>query len=99
MYFDLAAWLKDGVFNLGASIKGGLLSQIENIHRGTIDNATERKQEREKKVKIGLYDDSATLFIPGPYYTSNACKSCPTHPSNGGSGICWCTLGTPKITC
>lgn len=18
---------------------------------------------------------------------------------NGGSGICWCTLGTPKITC
>jgi len=28
-----------------------------------------------------------------------ACRSCSNHPSNGGSGICHCTLGTPKITC
>lgn len=28
-----------------------------------------------------------------------ACRSCSNHPSNGGSGICNCTLGTPKITC
>lgn len=28
------------VFNLGASIKGGLLSEIENYHRQTIDKAT-----------------------------------------------------------
>lgn len=28
-----------------------------------------------------------------------ACRNCPTHPSNGGSGICNCTLGLPKITC
>ena len=33
------------VFNLGASIKGGLLSQIENHHRLTIDQANERKKE------------------------------------------------------
>ena len=33
------------VFNLGTSIKNGLLSQIENIHRVTIDNAILRKQE------------------------------------------------------
>ena len=26
------------------------------------------------------------------------CKSCPTHPSNGGNGICHCTLKTPQIT-
>lgn len=28
-----------------------------------------------------------------------ACRNCSNHPSNGGSGICHCTLGTPKITC
>lgn len=32
------------VFNLGASIKGGLLSQIENYHRITINQANERKK-------------------------------------------------------
>ena len=32
-------------------------------------------------------------------YVPEACKYCPTHPSNGGSGICNCTLGLPKITC
>ena len=28
-----------------------------------------------------------------------ACKNCSNHPSNGGSGICNCTLGMTKITC
>lgn len=32
-----------GVFNLGEEIKNGLLSEIKNIHRLTIDNATEKK--------------------------------------------------------
>lgn len=32
------------VFNLGAAIKGGLLSQIPNYHRITIDLASERKK-------------------------------------------------------
>lgn len=36
------------VFNLGASIKGGLLSQIENYHRITIGTATEKKQKKEE---------------------------------------------------
>ena len=25
------------------------------------------------------------------------CKFCSNHPSNGGSGICHCTIGTPVI--
>lgn len=37
--------------------------------------------------------DVETLHIP------DACKSCSNHPSNGGSGICNCTLGTPQATC
>ena len=27
----------------------------------------------------------------------DACKGCSNHPSNGGSGICHCTLGTQTI--
>lgn len=28
----------------------------------------------------------------------DACRTCTNHPSNGGSGLCNCTLGLPKIT-
>ena len=31
--------------------------------------------------------------IPAP------CQACPNHPSNGGSGICHCTLGITPATC
>lgn len=29
----------------------------------------------------------------------DACKICPNHPSNGGSGVCFCIMGTQKIKC
>ena len=34
-----------------------------------------------------------------PISVPSACATCSNHPSNGGSGICLCTLATPKITC
>ena len=40
--------------------------------------------------------------ITAPSWTSDippSCKNCPNHPSNGGSGICNCTLGDYKVTC
>lgn len=37
--------------NLGAMIKNGLLSKIENYHRITIDTATEKKQKKEEYTK------------------------------------------------
>lgn len=43
------------VFNLGASIKCGLLSQVKNIHRVTIDNAASKKQKREGYAKDKEY--------------------------------------------
>lgn len=86
------------VFNLGANIKSGLLSQIENIHRVTINSTIIRKQEREE---YPLYSgdiftreltDIDVSNVPSP------CATCSNHPSNGGSGICHCILGLPKIT-
>ena len=36
--------------------------------------------------------------IPNILPVPDPCKNCSNHPSNGGTGICFCTLGTPKIT-
>ena len=27
------------------------------------------------------------------------CRNCSNHPSNGGSGICHCILGSTQVTC
>lgn len=32
-------------------------------------------------------------------FSYNPCKNCSNNPKNGGSGICNCILGLPKITC
>ena len=34
-----------------------------------------------------------------PNYTPSPCTHCSNHPSNGGSGVCMCILGSPKVTC
>lgn len=31
--------------------------------------------------------------------TTDPCRTCPNHPSNGGSGFCNCTLGQTPTTC
>lgn len=30
---------------------------------------------------------------------ANAQRGCPCRPESGGSGVCGCTLGGPKVTC
>ncbi len=32
-----------------------------------------------------------------PWYIQPSCRFCSNHPSNGGSGICHCILGSPTI--
>ena len=44
-------------------------------------------------VRCAPQSDLETLHIP------EACKSCSNHPSNGGSGICNCTLGNVEVKC
>ena len=31
-------------------------------------------------------------------FWNSSCLRCPTNPANGGDGICFCTLGRPRIT-
>jgi len=49
--------------------------------------------ERQDQVPVKLYTPSidSHSFIP------TACEKCPNHPSNGGSGICHCILGSQVI--
>ena len=44
-----------------------------------------------------LFSPASNPDVSGerPY---NVCESCSNNPKNGGSGICFCTLGTPGIT-
>lgn len=37
-------------------------------------------------------------WMPPIAATPKPCQGCPNHPSNGGSGICHCTLGVGAIT-
>ena len=37
-------------------------------------------------------------WVPSTAATPKPCQGCPNHPSNGGSGVCHCTLGIGAIT-
>lgn len=39
----------------------------------------------------------AAMSYPQEVDIPDACKACSNHPSNGGSGICHCTLGTLEV--
>lgn len=47
--------------------------------------------------KIIIREKETVIELPKVDNTPEPCKQCPTHPSNGGDGICHCTLGLPKI--
>ena len=67
--------------------------------------------KHKEKVQL-MFNKNPNDYVPWrmptqpdiPYVTTftdipDPCRKCPTHPSNGGSGICNCTLGLPQITC
>ena len=59
------------------------------------------EMDREGNVFLNdqLVPTTISLDSNGIVSTPSPCLNCPNHPSNGGSGICHCILGSPKITC
>lgn len=53
------------------------------------------------KREIKLPTVITTDKIPDTFLSNipEACKACPNHPNNGGSGICLCINGTPPAMC
>lgn len=50
--------------------------------------------EQKESIKWPSTDDMSYACKNIP----ESCRHCSNHPINGGSGICWCTLGTQTIT-
>ena len=79
--------------------------EIEKLRAEVADLRKEvRDYEREiSRLKTELLVGKNTIkFVSttGATYSEDiplSCRNCPDHPSNGGSGICHCTLGTPPV--
>lgn len=54
---------------------------------------------RDKKIidKWRSFPDMCFIYID-QFPWNFHCDKCPNHPKNGGSGICNCTLGLPKLS-
>lgn len=49
----------------------------------------------QREFERGKSPNQTITYIPNDYnsFIPEPCKSCPMHPSNGGSGMCNCMLG------
>ena len=72
-------------------------ARIENVIREETAKMSEIIREAVAQ-NTYQYKPTASVVWPQPYIPE-ACRSCANHPSNGGTGICHCTLGSPSITC
>jgi len=76
---------------------------VEEIEINQEPNVINDKEYDLLKLFKNLYrpatDDIKWTILNESSYIPEYCKACPNHPSNGGSGICNCILGTPQVTC
>ena len=71
---------------------------IENVIR-------EESAKMAEIIREAIADKNPPVFIPQISTTPatvewvpETCKNCSNHPSNGGSGVCACTLGLRSVT-
>ena len=88
-------------------IKAILECAFPEVKEECIDRVTKLIREVTEE-KVEFYEIEAvpdpvpdvTLlpWVPSTAATPKPCQGCPNHPSNGGSGVCHCTLGIGAIT-
>ena len=71
-------------------------TRIENVIRE--ESAKMAEIIRQAVVEYHPYRTAAPQVV-WTNYIPEACRSCTNHPSNGGTGNCNCTLGSPSVTC
>ena len=54
------------------------------------------KEEFKKNPELARRKAFTSLIETG-VFINDACMYCPNHPRNGGSGICYCALGTQTL--
>ena len=69
-----------------------------------IEDTCENCTRYQENYKTNLDKNNQYPWWPYYNYTTFSftdipltCRNCPNHPSNGGSGICHCILGTQSI--
>lgn len=55
--------------------------------------------EKELKNPWWLHTNETPSITFNETAKSNPCVNCPNNPKNGGSGICFCTLGMSNVYC
>ena len=65
----------------------------------TVEELNELLEREFERGKNSVKQESTNTIFPQDWidvvhtqYTPSACRCCPQHPSNGGSGICNCVL-------
>lgn len=61
-----------------------------------VDNVGENSNLNDNY--ISTFDELSKSLIRDNF-SNEACVNCPSNPKNGGTGICFCTLGQAQITC
>ena len=77
------------------------LQELINTSNKQLEAMEEQLKELERlKEQLNRLFEYYSKIAPtsNTDYIPAACRSCSNHPSNGGSGICHCTLGSPTIT-
>ena len=85
----------------GADLEEIVLASNPPQHQKRCRSCGWEHTEREDVVRIPYSVPNINTNLTNSQLNSipEACKGCSNHPSNGGSGICFCTLGTPELKC
>lgn len=90
--FDEIATMCDGQDGATIYFSENTYAVIKESYDEIMEKLNNVTYENLKKV---LNDVNAT-YIPADNIP-DVCKNCSNHPSNGGSGICFCTLGSQGV--
>ena len=91
----------------GADLISTVIATFPPIPRKVCPNCSwhwEGRQEEIKRIPFQEKEDMTTLSMQNESgvsfcrYSMSACQYCATNPANGGTGLCYCALGTPQIT-
>lgn len=82
-------------YEYSSSLKAN--GDIAAIFKQYCKNCNWEEKDESTTFKDWSIPPISEITIPNPFNIPHACRGCMNHPSNGGSGICNCTLGTQTI--
>lgn len=89
-------WLESLKAEIGKSEHRSLWHYAEALDMAieALKELPKRRKEAKRWKRKALQQERVNTLNQIP----EACKNCSNHPSNGGSGICFCTLGSMTTT-